>query len=226
MQDIVLLGAGGQAKDMLKNIEEYNADQLSRQKRFNVLGCFDDVNKVKPGDSLMGYSILPSIKCFERKPFRNARAICAIGDPVGKKVVVEKIRRYKVKFFNLIHPSIKIHPTVKLGTGVSIFYCSVISAICNIGDHVSINYLCSMSHDCYLGSYATFAPGVKIAGGGRLGEGVFMGINSCTIHNINIGRWSIIGAGTAVIKDIPSNVIVAGNPPKELGKRDMRYRVF
>lgn len=224
--DIILFGAGGQARDMLKNIEEYNDDQPSGRKRLNVIGCIDDVNKIRHGASLMDYPVLTSADCLKKKPFRNARAICAVGDPIGKKAIIGKAKSRGVKFFNLIHPSVKVHRTVKLGTGISLYAGSVVSAFCDIGDHASINYLCSLSHDCSLGSYSTIAPGVRIAGSGILGEGVFMGINSCTIHNINIGRWSIVGAGTAVIKDIQANVIVAGNPPRVLGKRDMRYRVL
>ena len=41
MRQIVLLGAGGQARDMIKNIEEHNGE-VSAGKRIAILGCIDD----------------------------------------------------------------------------------------------------------------------------------------------------------------------------------------
>src|SRR3989338_4969231 len=172
--DIVLLGAGGHAKDMLKNIEEYNSAALSKKNRLNIIGCIDDFNKIAPKASLLGYPILPSMKYLETKPLKKVFVICAVGDPFQKRIFVEKALRLKFKFFNLIHPSVKIHRSIKMGRGISIFAYSVISSYCTICDHVSINYLCSISHDCLIGDYTTLAPGVKIAGNNKVAESVFM----------------------------------------------------
>ena len=41
-----------------------------------------------------------------------------------------------------------------------------------------------------------------------------IGANSVIIGDIKIGNNSIIAAGSIVLKDVPTNVIVAGNPAK------------
>lgn len=41
-----------------------------------------------------------------------------------------------------------------------------------------------------------------------------IGSNSCIIGHVTIGDNVIIGAGSIVVKDVPSNVVVAGNPAK------------
>ncbi len=224
--DIVLLGAGGSAKDMIKNIEEYNSDAASRNKKLNIIGCLDDQNKIKPGSELAGYPVLDSFGYFVKPAFRNARVICAVGDPLGKKRFVEKAAGMKLKFFNMVHPSVKLHRSTKLGIGVSIFSSSVISSFCAIGNHVSVDYLCSISHDCVIGDYVTIAPGVKIAGGNVVGEGAFIGINSSSIDKLRIGKWSVVGGGTTIIRDVPSDTIVAGNPHRILRKRDKTSPIF
>ena len=38
-----------------------------------------------------------------------------------------------------------------------------------------------------------------------------IGSNSCIIGHVTIGDNVIIGAGSIVVKDVPSNVVVAGN---------------
>jgi len=45
-----------------------------------------------------------------------------------------------------------------------------------------------------------------------IGNNVNIGSNSCIIGHVTIGDNVIIGAGSIVVKDVPSNVVVAGNP--------------
>lgn len=45
-----------------------------------------------------------------------------------------------------------------------------------------------------------------------IGNNVNIGSNCCIIGNIKIGDNVIIGAGTVVVTDIPSNSVVVGNP--------------
>lgn len=219
LMDVILLGAGGQARDMIKNIEEYNAD-LPKGKRLNIVGCLDDTPGKKNGRSVADYPVLDSMKIFGKRPYAAARVICAVGDPVNKRIFARKAGEYNLKFFNIIHPSVPIHRSCNLGTGISIFASSVISAFCNIGDHVAINYLVSVNHDCRLGDYATLAPGVRMGGSCVVGEGSFLGINSCLINDVEIGEWSIVGAGTTVIGNVPACSVAAGNPQKILRKRE------
>lgn len=43
-------------------------------------------------------------------------------------------------------------------------------------------------------------------------DGVFLGVNVTVLKGVTIGKNSIIGAGSVVSRDIPDNVIAAGNP--------------
>lgn len=50
----------------------------------------------------------------------------------------------------------------------------------------------------------------------RIGHDCVIGINSVIMPGITIGDEVVVGAGSIVTKDIPSNCIVAGNPAKVL----------
>ena len=45
-----------------------------------------------------------------------------------------------------------------------------------------------------------------------------IGANATIICGVTIGENSMVGAGSVVTKDVPSNSIVAGNPAKVIGK--------
>lgn len=51
-----------------------------------------------------------------------------------------------------------------------------------------------------------------------IGNNVEIGAHVCIIGDINIGNNVIIGAGSIVVKDVPDDVIVAGNPAKVIKK--------
>lgn len=56
--------------------------------------------------------------------------------------------------------------------------------------------------------------GYSVVGLVNIGDNVFVGTKSVILPGVTIGDNVIIGAGSIVNKDIPSNVVVAGNPVK------------
>lgn len=49
-----------------------------------------------------------------------------------------------------------------------------------------------------------------------IGDNVFLGANATILPGVKVGNNSIIGAGSVVTKDVPTNTVVAGNPAKIL----------
>ena len=49
-----------------------------------------------------------------------------------------------------------------------------------------------------------------------IGEGSFVGANSVIKNGVTIGRNVIIGAGAVVIKDVPDNLVMVGNPARNI----------
>ncbi len=49
-------------------------------------------------------------------------------------------------------------------------------------------------------------------------KGASIGANSTILCDVTIGENAMIGAGSVVVKDIPANTVVVGNPTKEIKK--------
>lgn len=52
----------------------------------------------------------------------------------------------------------------------------------------------------------------------KIGDNVFIGMNTLIVNPVNIGDRSVIGAGSIVNRDIPAGEIWAGNPARFIKK--------
>ena len=58
-----------------------------------------------------------------------------------------------------------------------------------------------------------------------LEDNVWIGDGAIVSKGVTIGKNSIVGARTVVIKDVPPNVIVAGNPAKIVKELDPSEKI-
>jgi len=54
----------------------------------------------------------------------------------------------------------------------------------------------------------------------KVGKSVFIGARAIILKGVEIGNNAIIGAGAVVTHNVPPSAIFAGNPAKEIGKRE------
>jgi len=211
MIDLIILGAGGFAREASLLVEEIN-EFLNRADRFNLLGFIENDNSRK-GLKLRGYPIIGSLP--ELKQFNPVvKLICVIADPAVKKKIVSDEHIKEKDFINLIHPEVKYPEDVSIGKGVLINKGAVITTNIKIGDHVSINPACGIGHDTIIGNFSTLMWRVNLSGAVNLGEGCLVGTGVTILQNLNIGPWSKIGAGAVVIDDLPEYCTAVGVPAR------------
>ena len=125
------------------------------------------------------------------------------------------------------------------------FYCDYGKNI-EIGDNFFANYNCTILDvgKVIIGNNVQFAPNVSLYTAGHpvhpdsrnsgyeygigitIGNNVWLGGNVVVNPGIHIGNNAVIGSGSVVTRDIPDNMIAAGNPCRvirEITEEDRKY---
>ena len=123
---------------------------------------------------------------------------------------------------NFIYPQINVE-FVELGIGNYIQENVVLQAHVQIGNNSSIHIGSLIGHDTKIGNSVFIAHGCNISGGVEIEDGVFLGTGVSVLPKIRIGKWSIIGAGSLIIEDVPPYSLVVGSPGKVIKTFEKKY---
>lgn len=210
MKEIVIIGVGGLGREVAAYIDDIN----NLRSQYKVLGFVDD-DTSKLGLQYNGLKVLGNTDIIKDLNKNNdIYCFCAIANPIVKQKIADKLKEYKAKTINIIHPSSYISPSVKLGTNVLISPMCVITTNIYIGDYVHINPQCGIGHDTIIEAYSTLYWNVNTGGFTHISKLCELGSKSFIKQNINIGYKAVIGAGSVVVKDVNSETVVKGVPAK------------
>jgi serine acetyltransferase len=70
----------------------------------------------------------------------------------------------------------------------------------------------TFTHDDVVADFATFAAGVSLGGGVRVGRAAYLGMNASVRERLTIGDRATIGMGAAVLADVPDGETWVGVP--------------
>ena len=193
--DLFILGAGGHSRVVI---------EIALNSGINISGIYDD-NDNFYGKDYNGIKVSGPLNSIE-----SGNAIIAIGSNKVRKKINDKTSQLKWK--TLIHPSAIIANNVEIGEGTVVMAGAIIQPGAKIGRHCIINTGACIDHDCVIDDYVHIAPRVVLAGGVRVGEGTLIGVGASIVPYVTVGKWATIGAGSAVISDIPDYSTAVGIP--------------
>ncbi len=138
--------------------------------------------------------------------------IIAIGDNQTRLSKLEDFTTHREKIGTLVHPRAVVSHYSEIGRGAVIFANAVVNPGAHVGDGVIINTGALIDHDCLIGNGVHVSPGAVLAGGVSIGDCSWIGMGACVRQMISVGERSIVGMGAVVIRNVPNDVTVVGNP--------------
>lgn len=148
--------------------------------------------------------------------------VIGIGDNKIRKKVYEKFPQ--IPYVNIIHPSAtfgrnqfrKFSETVGNIVTAGVRFTNNIE----VGNFGIYNLNSTIGHDVIIDDFVTISPGANISGNVHLEEGSYIGTNAAIIQGkslnekLRIGKYSTVGAGAVVTRNVPEDTVVKGIPAK------------
>lgn len=210
-EKLVIIGAGGHARSC--------TDILLQNNDYDIVGCIDrsydgtDSNFMSIGECHI--PVIGNDDMLEELFCKGIRRIfVALGNNKVRKKLYEKAVDIGFWPINIISNNAVISPSARLGNGICVMAGAVINVNTIIGNDCIINTNCSLDHDCVVGAHCHIAPGTAVSGTVHIGDAVQLGTGTSVIDGITIDSGSFIGAGSAVVKNIPENVLAYGVPAR------------
>ena len=190
---------------------------------FVALGFVDnDANK--QGRSFYGIPILGGVNHIPALLGDDVRFVNLITGSTATRyqVTLDAIGKGAI-LTNFIHPSVDLSMT-RWGVGNYIQEGVITQAEVEVGDNSSIHMVSLIGHESKIGNSVFIAHAVSVSGCCEIGDGCFIGTNATVLPRVKIGKWSIVGAGAVVTKDVPDYSVVVGNPAKIIRSNDVSYK--
>ena len=211
---IVVIGAGGMAREIYWLIREINAVQPL----YDFLGyVVSDRNLCGNYDSQD--AILGDYTWLEE----NRRSIdvvaVGIGTPAARPKVGHELRALlpDAEWPTLIHPSVILDlASANIGLGVQICAGTLATVNITFNSLALCNFGCTLGHEAVVGEGSVINPGANISGGVVLGRGVLVGTGAQILQYCQVGDGAILGAGAVVLEDVAPWTTVVGVPARAL----------
>lgn len=207
--DYILIGNSGHAR-VIRDCIEANGDRI-----FAILDDKDAIPSMD-GDIFRG----PLSEMSRLLEIDHRRVILAYSDNGVRKQLVDFLQLPSEKYGIVIHPKAVVSHYSEIGAGSVVLPGAVVNSGAVIGKHCILNSQSVVEHESVLKDYVHVSTGASITREVVVETGVSLGANSTIIPNRTIGEWSIVGAGSAVIADLPAGCTAVGCPAKILDKED------
>lgn len=237
MNALALLGASGHGKDKkwnnpMKKFAVFGASgfgrevlPLVRQQLASESGSWDLVFvDDNPSASEQNGCRVMRYDEWIVEPAQSRYITIAIANSTVREKLVARCEADGVQFLAVRAQNVVELDEVDMGPGAIL--CPFVSLTSNIriGKQFHANIYSYVAHDCVIGDYVTFAPGVHCNGNVVIEDHAYIGTGAILKQGtpqkpLVIGRGAVVGMGAVVTKSVAPGTTVVGNPARPMEAR-------
>lgn len=208
MRSVILIGAGGLAREVVALLE-WSQD-------YKPTGLLDD-NHALHGTDIAGLPVLGGVDSV-RDHDESDLLVCA-GSGKSRRAIVDRLHGMGVdecRYATVVAPDVQVSSDSSIGAGSIILAGSVLTASVAVGRHNVLMPHSVCTHDNRLGDYVTLCAGVALGGHAVVAHEAYLGMNSSVRQHVQIGACAVLGMGSVLLTDLPADEIWAGNPARNI----------
>ena len=203
----VIIGAGTYGEVYLSYLQESGAE---------IFGFIDD-NEALWGREVRGIPVLGGIdKLGKLGTTQGVEAVyCPLGNNRLRVSILKFAESLGYQIPNYIHPAACVSQNVQIGKGVYILLDTNVMPYTVIQDYVMISMGANIAHHSLLEEGVFISTGVNFGASIKAHKFAYVGIGATIMTGVHdLGENCLVGAGSIVIRDIPTNAVCCGNPAK------------
>jgi len=179
-------------------------------------------------DSLVAETIINSHRAMNYAAFKahsatQKKVLIAIANSQVREKISIQLEQDAIQLWSVQADNIVLMDEVEIAEGAALSPFVSITSNIKIGKCFHANLYSYVEHDCVIGDFVTFAPGVQCNGNIHIHDHVYIGAGAVIKQGtpdqpLIIGRGAVVGMGAVVTKSVPAGVTVVGNPARLLKK--------
>ena len=176
------------------------------------------VDDEPPAPVLNGHRVLTYAEWMV-EPAESRHISLAIANSAVREKLAARCLADEVQFFDVKAANVVVLDNVKTGLGVVLCPFVTLTSNIRIGQQFHANIYCYVAHDCLIGDFVTFAPGVHCNGNVVIEDHAYIGSGAVIKQGepgqpLVIGKGAIVGMGAVVTRNVLAGTTVVGNPAK------------
>jgi sugar O-acyltransferase (sialic acid O-acetyltransferase NeuD family) len=213
IQPILLVGAGGFAREVIDVVDAINAAAPSPA--WQIVGYVDD-GATERNASLMEARRIPSLGPTDAAAqLPSTPFVIGIGSPAARRRIAAKLEAFgHAAAAPLLHPTATAGYDVTLGDGSVVCAGVRLTTNIRIGRHVHLNLNSTVGHDCVMGDFVSVNPLGSISGDCTIQDDVLIGVGAVILNGIRVGTRATVGGAACVVRDVATGATVKGVPAR------------